>query len=185
MSFARDSEPNVDEVLAQRAAALARPVEFDTPVDTVHLVFLSLGDERYGADIRHVLGIEPFSELTPVPGAPTPWIGVINIRGTLVPVLDTRAYMGAQTEEGSVASEAKVVLVSDSRLTVGLLADEVSNVSRVPLAEIRPPLGRGPSSRSHILRGVTPDMVGILDIEKLLSEASRVVEQDPAAQGGE
>jgi purine-binding chemotaxis protein CheW len=185
MDFAREGAPSIDEILAQRAAALARPVAVETPVDMVHLVFLSLGDERYGADIEHVLGIEPFPELTPIPGAPAPWIGVINIRGTLVPILDTRAYMGANSDEGPVTSEAKVVLVADSRLTVGLLADEVSNVARVPLAEIRPPLGRGSSTRPDIIRGVTPDMIAILDIEKLLSEASRVVEQEPAAQGGE
>jgi purine-binding chemotaxis protein CheW len=179
----RDPGGNVDEILAERAAALARPVEADTLVDTMSLLFLVLGEERYGVDVSAVLGVEAMPELTPIPGAPPPWIGVVNIRGTLVPVLDTHSYMGQRTDD-STSEEARVVLVSDSQMTVGLLVDDVADVGNVPIDEIRPALGGGPPARADVVKGVTPDMAAIVDVEKLLSEASLALDQGPESQGG-
>jgi purine-binding chemotaxis protein CheW len=183
MEGSRNSPSVVEEILAQRAAALAKPVEEEAPADTLHLVLLVLGEERYGVDVTTVLGVEPVPELTPIPGAPSPWIGVINIRGTLVPVLDTHAYMETRTDEPAT-EEAKVVLVSDGRMTVGLLVDDVANITRVSADAIRPAIGGKKSQHADVVRGVTPEMAAILDVEKLLSEASLVVDQGPVAQGG-
>lgn len=185
MTSAGDTEVNVEEILAQRAVELARPVETETPTGRVALVLLSLGAERYGVEIGYVVGVEPLVELTPIPGAPSPWVGLINVRGTLVPVIDTRIYMGTEETTEPAGTDPRVVLVTDSRVTVGLLADDVSHVSRIPRAEVRPTLGRGRSSGPNVVRGVTTEMVAILDVDAVLSEASRVVEDAPAAGEGE
>ena len=172
----RAQQVRVEQVLDQRARALARVPELVATGHTVELVVVALGAERYGLDAVQVQTIQALAALIPLPGVPAFWAGLVNLRGRLYPVLNLRRYLalaGAPPAAGS-----KVVLVSAANLSVALWVDDVLELRRVPLAKIGPPLAdtavqalRGPG-----VRGVTDDLLVVLDLDVLLGDPRLVVQ---------
>ena len=86
----------IQRILEERAAVLARPTEAVAAGDTLELVILVVGKERYGIPIQQVHEIQALTAgLTPVPGIPPHWIGLMNLRGRLHPVLDLGHFLNA------------------------------------------------------------------------------------------
>ena len=175
------AEPAVDDitpVLEERAAALARSSEDDERSgETVGMVVLVVGDERYGVEVQDVQEIEPLDKVTPIPGTPAFWTGVVNLRGSMYPVLDVERYLGLPAS--AEVENPKVALVSRGGLSVGLLVDEVAEIRKVRSSEIGPPVADG-SSKAEVVRGVTPDMLSVLDLDALLADPALVVEDNAA-----
>jgi purine-binding chemotaxis protein CheW len=179
----QDFAPPVDDItpiLEERARALARSSEEDEEAagETIGMVVLVVGDERYGVEVQDVQEIEPLDKLTPIPGTPAFWTGVVNLRGSMYPVLDIERYLGLPFSEG--VENPKVALVSRAGLSVGLLVDEVAEIRKVRSSEIGPPVVDGNSTKAEVVRGVTPDMLSVLDLEALLSDPALVIEDDGA-----
>ncbi len=173
MPVATASAEDISKVLEERAAALAHSSEDEeTNGETIGMVVLAIGDERYGVEVQDVQEIEPLDKITPIPGTPAFWAGVVNLRGSMYPVLDIERYLGLPVSE---VEDPKVALVSRAGLSVGLLVDEVAEIRKVRSSEIGPPVAEG-SSKAEVVRGVTPDMLSVLDLEALLSDPSLVVE---------
>jgi purine-binding chemotaxis protein CheW len=177
-----DRETSVDgagtqRILEARARALAQPLQAEDAADTVTLVVMTLGSERYGVDARRALEVQAVAGLAPVSGTPPFWAGIMNVRGTLYPVLDLHRYMELQ-EPGANGDAKKVVLVSGPRLTIGVLVDEVPGIRRVAAAAIGSPLGTGTEAARRIFQGVTDDLVNILDVDALLSDPKLNSEED-------
>lgn len=182
MSDSQDLAPetpgDIAKVLEERAAALARSSDEDEPSgETIGMLVLAVGDERYGVEVKDVQEIEPLDKLTPIPGTPAFWAGVVNLRGSLYPVLDVERYLGLPASEA--AENPKVALVSRAGLSVGLLVDDVAEIRKVSGSEIGPPVADG-LSKAEVVRGVTPDMLSVLDLGALLADPALVVE-DPAS----
>ena len=189
----------IQRILEERALALARPLKVEAPADAVGLVVLAIGSERYGVDVQHVREIQPLTGLTPVPGLPSFWAGLINLRGRLFPILDLRRYLGLSspstlTGTGTLTGTSSpdrrwagdelvpvrvMVLVSAAGLEAGLLADDVPEVRWVPQAEIGPPLTEALGSRREIIAGMTADLLLVLDLERMLADPQLVVQLVP------
>jgi purine-binding chemotaxis protein CheW len=173
---APDTTDDITRVLEERARALARSSEADeTSGETIGMVVLAVGEERYGVEVQDVQEIEPLDKITPIPGTPAFWTGVVNLRGSMYPVLDIERYLGLPSSEA--VESPKVALVSRHGISVGLLVDEVPEIRQVKVAEIGPPVADG-SSKAEVVRGVTPDMLSVLDLEALLSDPALVIEDD-------
>jgi purine-binding chemotaxis protein CheW len=159
----------VTRILEERARALARPLHVEPSGGTVDLVVLSVGTQRYGLDAGRVVEIQQLTGLARVPGLPPVWAGIVNLRGTLYAVLDLRRCLGLQepaTPTGSgPAGPATVAVVAGAGLTVGLLVDGATEIARVPADRIGPPLLGAPA----LIRGMTPDLLTVLDVEDLLA----------------
>jgi purine-binding chemotaxis protein CheW len=169
---------DITRVLEERARALARSSDEDeTSGETIGMVVLAVGEERYGVEVQDVQEIEPLDKITPIPGTPAFWTGVVNLRGSMYPVLDIERYLGLPASEE--VESPKVALVSRNGISVGLLVDEVPEIRPVKVSEIGPPVADG-SSKAEVVRGVTPDMLSVLDLEALLSDPALVVEEDPS-----
>ena len=131
--------PAVDDitpVLEERAAALARSSDDDeTSGETISIVVLVVGDERYGVDVQDVQEIEPLDKLTPIPGTPAFWAGVVNLRGSMYPVLDIERYLSLPAADA--VENPKVALVSRGGLSVGLLSELTLSEQRPDIATRR------------------------------------------------
>jgi purine-binding chemotaxis protein CheW len=154
----------------------------------LEVVIVALEAERYGLEIACVTEIQPLSTLAFVPGLPSIWIGLVNVRSQLVPLLDLRAFLGLtpfplrgirNTADASQGPNGQIVFVSAKGISVGLLVDNVIEVQLLPRSAIGPSLGNVASSDRQITQGLTPDLLTVLDLEALLSDP-RLVVQDEA-----
>jgi chemotaxis signal transduction protein len=167
----------VRTLLEQRARALARPLEPEAADDVAELVVLLLGAERYGVDIRNVHDTLRLPSIAPIPGTPRFWAGVVNVRGMLYPVLDLARYLGLTQENGNDGPK-KLVRVSAKGATVGLMVDDAPAVHRIRAGDLGPPLLGGAAAARGVVRGMTPDLLAVLDVDALLSDSRLTMWED-------
>jgi purine-binding chemotaxis protein CheW len=136
------------------------------------LVFL-LGRERYALPLPELAEVLPFEACTSIPEAPAEVLGVINLRGEIRLVLDLRHILGLAPEDadGADAGRGYVLLLRRVDQQVGLRVEQVQQIRLIPAGDIRPPAESGLELTSRYLRGHTPDMVLVLDVEAILTHA--------------
>jgi purine-binding chemotaxis protein CheW len=164
-------------ILEQRAGALARPLVSEEAEDAIQFLVLLLGAERYAVDVRSVRETQTLKGLAPIPGTPSFWAGVVNVRGNLYPVLDLRRYLGLTEEVGGDASR-KLVLVSGAGITVGVIVDDAPAVEQISAHDVGPPLPGGAEAPHGAVRGVTRDLLTVLDVDALLADARLIVREE-------
>lgn len=165
-----------DAIFARRAEALARPPEERERGDALEALVFRLGDECYAFRTEQVVEVRPMNQLTPLPTAPAFVAGLVNVRGRIVPVVDPRPLFGLPALPDAVRA---VILVSSSRGTVGLLATDRPEVRRLENPGLTGlPAEAPPGLDPAYVRGVTPDMVVVLDAERLLTDPRLVVQED-------
>jgi purine-binding chemotaxis protein CheW len=169
--------------LRRRARVLASPPSQVLPAsELLHLVTFPVGQERLGLDITQVQGIQPLIKRSwsPVPCTPGFVVGVVNIRGRLYSMLDVARFLGLPAR--SPAEAAHVLLVGGidqdgGEIELGILADDVPQAVQVSLADVKPP-GTGVSSRAQeYVRGITQEMLIVLNLQRLLSDPAILVDE--------
>lgn len=134
-------------------------------------VTFRLGDETYGIDVLQVQEVLRVSEISPVPGALSFVIGIINLRGNVVTVLDGRHRFGLPPKDPDEAS--RIIVVDAFDKVVGLLVDSVSEVAYVPAAEVESLPAVGADDNAKFVSGVYNREGGLLilvDLAKLLDD---------------
>ena len=117
-------------ILQARAVALAgRAATVAEAGPALELVEFQLGGEHYAVESRFVREVCPVREITPLPGTPTFVVGIVNVRGQVLTVIDLRLVlqMGAR----GISDLNKVVILRDAGREVGILADEIVGVRRL------------------------------------------------------
>ncbi|MCC6715706.1 MAG: chemotaxis protein CheW [Gammaproteobacteria bacterium] len=133
-------------------------------------VTFRLGDETYGINVMQVQEVLRMTEIAPVPGAPHYVLGIINLRGNVVTVLDTRARFGLEARETDDAT--RIVIIETDGHIVGILVDSVAEVVNLRGSEIETAPNVGNSESARYIQGVYSRDGGILilvDVNKLLS----------------
>lgn len=134
------------------------------------LVVFTLGDETYGVDIATVREIIRMQAITAVPGTAHFIEGVINLRGTVIPVVDLRKRF--RLNEAEHGKETRIVVLNSEGQEIGVIVDSVAEVLRVSSDAIEPPSSMITTTDSEYLLGIVklPDrLVILLDTERLLS----------------
>ncbi len=137
--------------------------------EVLQLVGFEIGEEEFGVDIHYVKEIIELPEVTRVPKAPYHVLGVINLRGHIVPVIDLAKRFGLKSRGGG-----KVVVVEDEERVVGIRVDDVSEVLRLGRSRIEPPHSMFAGIDVEYIEGIGKrdggKVVVILDVGKLLGE---------------
>lgn len=135
-------------------------------------VTFHLGEETYGVNVMQVQEVLRVTEIAPVPGAPPYVLGIINLRGNVVSVLDTRNRFALAAQETTDSSRIIIIEVSDQ--TVGILVDSVAEVEDVVQSEVDTAPNVGNDESSRYISGVVSRPSGILilvDLDNLLSHS--------------
>ncbi|MFQ5660204.1 MAG: chemotaxis protein CheW [Gammaproteobacteria bacterium] len=138
-----------------------------------YLTFILAGEE-YGVDILRVQEIKGWDSATEIPNTPDYIRGVINLRGTIVPVIDMRARFRMDTVEygqTTVVIVLKVYGSDNSERTMGFVVDAVSDVYDVPTQELKPPPDFGSVVSTDFIRGmatIDDKMIILLEIDRLV-----------------
>jgi purine-binding chemotaxis protein CheW len=134
-----------------------------------------LGDEIFAANVGKVLNILEMTKITKVPQAPSYMQGVINLRGTVLPVIDTRIKFGL-TQTVFTPSTCILVLdieVEGEHLHVGGLVDSVQEVLEIEPHQILPPPNIGNRYRSQFINGMfklnEDEFIMLLDMDKIFN----------------
>ena len=151
--------------------------------DGDQLLTFILAGEEYGVDILRVQEIKGWDTVTPIPNTPDHIRGVINLRGTIVPIIDLRLRFGLDSiayGATTVVIVLKVVANNKSRI-MGIVVDSVSDVYNIAENSMKPPPDFGSVISIDFVRGlatVGESMVIVLDIDHLLnSDDMTVVEK--------
>ncbi len=146
-----------------------------SPRNQLFLKF-TLGQEMFAIDIRHIREIIEYSQPSAVPMAPAALLGVINVRGSVVPVVDLALRFG--WEATTIGRRSSVVIVEimykEQKHVLGLLVDRVNAVAEIPGSAIEPVPAFGSSIHSDFIAGIAKTdehFVIILNIERTLSVA--------------
>lgn len=144
-----------------------------TEAQAQYLTF-RLGNEEYGIDILRVQEIKGWSGATPMPQAPAHVLGVINLRGLVVPIVDLRRRFELPPAEFGPTTVVIVVRVmeNDAARVVGLVVDAVAEVYQLAASAVKPPPELGEAAREEFVRGlasVEDKMIILLDVDRLVA----------------
>lgn len=130
-----------------------------------------LGDELYGIDIHRVKEIKGYTAITKIPNMPSHIKGVLNLRGTIVPIVELRTAFGMPTIDYTAFTVIILVMVRDR--TLGLVVDSVSDVVRMSQKDIQGSPDFGAKVDVKFLSGIGKSgdkLVALLNIDQLLTE---------------
>lgn len=164
-------------LLKARAKALAR-ASGDAPAAELHIEILEflVANEKYGIESTPVREVYPLQQLTPLPCTPRFVLGIVNVRGQIVSVIDIKAFF--DLPEKGLSDLNKVIILHSDEMEFGILADEILGVRSIPLDDLQPSLPTLTGIRAEYLKGVTEERTVILDAAKLLSDRSIVVHEE-------
>ncbi|KFE35401.1 chemotaxis protein CheW [Thioclava atlantica] len=143
------------------------------PSDEIELLSFRLGEEEYSLDIMSVREIRGWTRATPLPHAPDHVRGVINLRGTVLPVVDLSVRLGMPPVAGDARNV--IIVVQTGAQTAGLLVDAVSDIFALPCSELQiPPELSADVARRYVsaLTIVEGRMIKVLDLATVLPENS-------------
>lgn len=138
---------------------------------TLRWVTFFLSQEKYGINVMQVQEVLRVSEIAPVPGAPDYVLGIINLRGNVVTVIDTRQRFGLESKE--LDDSSRIVIVESNEQVVGILVDSVAEVIDLQLSEIESAPNVGTEDSSRFIQGVASqqdELLIIIDLNKLLAD---------------
>ncbi|MDO5622026.1 MAG: chemotaxis protein CheW [Paracoccus sp. (in: a-proteobacteria)] len=138
------------------------------PAETELLSF-RLGDQEYCIEIMAVREIRGWTPATPIPYAPPHLCGVINLRGTVLPVLDLAQRLGMPPVQ--TTDTAVIIIVSVRDCSVGLLVDAVSDIVSVPTANLQIPPEMPSDAHADFLKALTlldERMIRVLNLDTVI-----------------
>lgn len=171
--------PGADEtgrILRDRARALAvEPDRTQTLAQSIEVVEFLLAHERYAVESSSVREVYPLENLTPLPCTPAFVLGIVNLRGEIVSVIDLRKFF--DLPQTGLPDLNKVIVLESVDMVFGILADAILGVRRIALADIQPSLPTLTGIREKYLKGITPERTVVLDAGKLLADEDSVVQE--------
>ena len=174
----RRLSPGIEErrtILRTRARFLAqeRNGDKEAPPSPLVVVEFLLASEHYGIELTYIREIHALSEFTPLPGTPAFVLGLTNVRGRIISVIDIKKLF--DLPEKGLTDLNKVIVVRTHQMELGILADAVLGVRAIGRNEFRTSLPTLTGVRAEYLKGITKDPLVVLDMDKILSDEKIVV----------
>ena len=140
--------------------------------EMAQLLTFVVDTEEYGVEILRVQEIRGWSKPMPIPNAPPYVLGVINIRGDIVPIADLRERLGMERRPHGPTTAVVVLRVVQGthHRTMGIVVDAMSDVTDVAADQIKPPPDFGAASENGLTKGIatlTDKMVTILEVDRI------------------
>jgi len=170
------SPEETQRILKARALVLAQePVPAEAANERIEIVEFILAYERYAVESRYVREVYPLENLTPLPCTPGFVLGIVNVRGEILSVIDLKKFF--DLPEKGLTDLNKVIVLQSGNMLFGILADAIVGVRHIPMTDIQPSLPTLTGVREEYLKGVTAERLVILDAEKLLTDEGIIVQE--------
>ena len=167
----------IKKILRERAGELSRE-DGDAAEERKCLEVLEfiLGYEKYGIESTFVAEVYKINEYTPLPGTLPFVLGIINLRGRIISVIDLKRIF--ELPDRGLSDLDKVIVLRNQEMEFGILADVILGVVEIPLDELLTFLPTLTGVRQKYLKGVTGERVVVLDAERLLEDKSILVQEE-------
>ena len=186
----------MQQILEERARALAEASEGEVKDESLDLLVIGIGKEKLGVRINQISEILPFKTVSYIPGISAWWAGLINLRSNLVPLLDLREYLGLSAlpnnedkrgsmlrrsnsglrSQKSIESSLEIVILDNGSYQLGLLVDCIFNIRKIFKKEINSPLRKSEMVNINVVEGVTTDLVTILNMGQLFADSRLIIQ---------
>jgi purine-binding chemotaxis protein CheW len=147
----------------------AQKTTSDDPV--LQWVTFRLAGETYGINVMQVQEVLRYTEIAPVPGAPEYVLGIINLRGNVVTVIDTRNRFGLGSDE--ITDNTRIVIIEAEGHVIGILVDSVAEVVYLRQSEMETAPNVGNDESAKFIQGVchkNDELLILIELDKLLSD---------------
>lgn len=134
-------------------------------------VTFRLDDETYGIGVMQIQEVLRYTEIAPVPGAPDYVLGIINLRGNVVTVIDTRRRFGLADAE--VTDASRIVVMESANQVMGVLVDSVAEVVYLKASEIETAPNVGNEESAKFIQGVcnkNGELIILVEFDKMLAD---------------
>ncbi len=167
-------EKEVSQTLKLRARQLAGAEK--TIVKDQHLlsvVEFSVAHEAYAIELQFIKEVCPLKQLTPIPGVPSFILGITNIRGQIISIIDLKHFF--DLPDKSITSLKQIVILSSADMELGILVDTIIGVKTIPSSALQESVATFTGIRGKYLKGITAQSLVMLDGDKILSDGSLIV----------
>lgn len=179
-SLERGAAPTPKEkgaILKARARVLARETEeAGAAREFLDIIEFSLAAETYGIESAFVREVYPLKDFTPLPGTPPFVLGIVNVSGQILSVIDLKKFFNLP--EKGLGQLNKVIIIRNDRMEFGILADAILDARPIPLETIQAAPSTVTGIGAEYLKGVTGERIIILDAEKILGDEKIIVHQE-------
>jgi len=163
-------------ILKERARALAREPKKAAVTETLlEIIEFCLASETYGMETMFVREIHPLRDLTPLPGVPPFVLGITNVRGQILSVVDLKKFFNLPDK--GLGELNKIIIIRNGRMEFGILADSIIGIRPVPLDTIQATPSTVTGIGADYVRGVTVEGTIILDAQKILCDEKIIVNE--------
>lgn len=141
-------------------------------VDEIQYIVVKLGNEQYGVDISYVDNIVRMSRITRVPKSQSYYVGVINLRGEVVPIMSLRKRFDLEADEYTNATRIIIIRLEDQSI-IGFLVDQVREVVNIDPREIEKPTFKLDENNASFLAGIgkrEDGLISLLDIKAIVED---------------
>lgn len=167
---------DTQRILNERAQVLARePEQAEVAGEDVEVLTFVLADERYAVASNYVREVSPLEQLTPLPCTPAFVLGIVNLRGEILSVIDIKKFF--DLPEKGLTDLNKVIVLESENMIFGVLADAITGVRHIARSDIQPSPPTLTGIREDYMQGVTAGRVIVLDAEKLLHDEKLIVQE--------
>jgi purine-binding chemotaxis protein CheW len=145
--------------------------EVDSNDEVLQWVTFQLEEETYGINVMQVQEVLRYSEIAPVPGAPDYVLGIINLRGNVVTVIDTRLRFGLP--ENEITDNTRIVIIESDKQVIGILVDSAAEVVYLKKSEIDSAPNVGTEESARFIQGVSNrdgELLILVDLDKMLTD---------------
>jgi purine-binding chemotaxis protein CheW len=163
-------------ILKNRARALAKETEkSDANLQFMEIIEFRLAWETYAVESKYIKEIYPLRDFTPIPGTPSFVLGLANVRGQILSIIDLKKFFNLP--EKGLGELNKIIVVRNELMEFGILADAIIGARRMMLDDVQqsPPTVSGIGA--EYLKGITKERMAVLDMEKILNDPKIVVDQ--------
>lgn len=163
-------------ILKERAELLARETAKKVDGESIEVVEFLLATEHYGIESRYIREVYPLKDYTPLPGVPPFVLGLLNVRGRIISVVDIKKFF--DLPEKGISDLNKVIIIADDGMEFGILADTILGVQNIAVRDFASPLLTLTGIREEYLKGVTGKRLVVLDGARILADKHIVVHEE-------
>lgn len=168
---------NEQAILNKRAAAIVgrKSDQQKETRETLSVVEFLLIPERYAVAGSFVQEVLPLTEITPIPGAPAFVMGVINMRGKIVSLINLKIKFSLK--EKGLTDFNKVIILRNELMEFGIVVDAIAGTRFIPLDSLSPPPLTLDKIATELVIGISVDGVILLDADKMLKSSHLIINQ--------